>query len=127
MAFAWFEEVTYAEPLTQGDLLSSCPVVRWSDDQQPESPQTQELENLLIAEEVDCIVMSQACDLEHGKIRDVILCPTYTITGYRPLWNAAVEASRQNPTEKRWSRFLNEIRVLRENLADTAILAGLAF
>src|SRR5208337_2110538 len=59
--------------------------------------------------EVDCVVMSQACDLEHGNIRNVIACPVYTLTEYKPLWRGAVEVSRQNPTEKSWQRHLDDI------------------
>ena len=84
-------------------------MVRWSYDPQPETQQTEDLQQLLVAEATDCIVMSQACDLEHGHVRDVILCPTYTLSEYRPLWHNAMEAKRQNPTEKNWARFLDDI------------------
>jgi hypothetical protein len=93
----------------QGDLLRDCPVVRWSDDPESEQQQTQNLQQLLVGEAVDCIVMSQACDLEHGHVRNVILCPTYGLTEYKPLWQLAMEASKQNPTEKTWSRFLDDV------------------
>ena len=58
---------------------------------------------------VDCIVMSQACDLEQGHLRDVILCPTYMISEYKPLWQRAMDLRHQNPTDKSWGRFLDEV------------------
>jgi hypothetical protein len=109
MSYAWFEEVAATAPLTQGDLLCDCPVVRWSYDPQPEGQQTEDLQQLSVAEVADCIVMSQACDLEHGHLRDVILCPTYTISEYRPLWQNAMEVRQQNPTQKSWARFLDDV------------------
>jgi hypothetical protein len=107
MSFAWYEQVPHNTTISQGDLLRDCPVIGWSDDlrRQAESP-----EQLLgEAESVDCIVMSQACDLEQGHLRNVIACPMYTLAEYRPLWEQAVTASRQNPTEKNWRRWLDEI------------------
>jgi hypothetical protein len=109
MPYPWYEQVAANAPLMQGDLLRECPVVRWSDDPQTESRPSQNLEQLLIAEAVDCIVMSQACDLEHGHLRNVILCPTYTLSEYKPLWQRAMESSKQNPTEKNWARFLDDV------------------
>ena len=109
MPYPWYEQVLANAPLMQRDFLHECPVVRWSDDPQPERQQTQDLQQLLIGEAVDCIFMSQACDLEHGHPRNVILCPTYTLTEYKPLWQRAMETSKQNPTEKNWARFLDDV------------------
>jgi len=106
MPYAWYEEVPATASLSQGDLLCECPVVAWSDDP---SRQSEPLEQLLVAETVDCVVMSQACDLEHGHIRNVIACPMYTLSDYKPLWKQAVEASKQNPTEKSWQKHLNDV------------------
>jgi hypothetical protein len=109
MPYAWFEEVAATAPLTQGDLLCNCPALRWSYEPRPESQHTEDLQQLLVAEAADCIVMSQACDLEQGHLRDVILCPTYTISEYRPLWQSAMEARHQTATARSWSRFLDDI------------------
>jgi hypothetical protein len=106
MPYAWYEEVPPTELLGQGDLLCECPVVRWSDEP---GHQAQALQQSLVGEVVDCIVMSQACDLEQGHVRNVILCPVYTVAEYRPLWQIAMEASHQNPSEKSWRRFLDDI------------------
>jgi hypothetical protein len=60
--------------LVQGDLLHECPVVRWSDDPQSEQQQGHDLQQLLVGEAVDCIVMSQACDLEHTVTFGTLYC-----------------------------------------------------
>jgi hypothetical protein len=54
--------------------------------------------------------MSQACDLEHAKIREVILCPNYPLPSYELLWKQAMESQDQNATDKAWTKHLTEIR-----------------
>ena len=38
---------------------------------------------LLEAQRVHVIVMTQACDLEHAKVRNVVLCPLYLLSTYK--------------------------------------------
>jgi hypothetical protein len=110
MPYHWYEEVASDVPLTQGDLLRGCPVARWDGEATPEQFEGENPQGMLIAEAVDCIVMSQACDLEYGHIREVILCPTYPLSEYRALWQEEQRSQNQNATEKSWRKHLNDIQ-----------------
>ena len=71
-ATKWYEEVAANERLTQGDLIQRCPLYRWTDANNNEI----ELEGIL----ADVVVVTQACDLEHGKVNIVTLCAHIAIT-----------------------------------------------
>jgi len=67
--YEWYEVLDNTEPLTQGDIILECPVIETTD--LDEDPYIQ-------ADLVDicgAIVMTQACDLEHGKVDNITLCP----------------------------------------------------
>jgi hypothetical protein len=110
MPFDWYQEVAPEVPLTQGDLLRGCPIMRWDVEATPEQFEGDNPQEMLVAEEVDCIVMSQACDLEHGHIREVILCPAYPLSEYRTLWQEDQRSRNQNPTDKNWRNHLDDIQ-----------------
>jgi hypothetical protein len=82
MSDRWYRKASPGEPLTQGDIIDSCPVVGW----RPEvtfdfsaGPEVLPVGEMMDAQRVDVIVMTQACDLEHNKVRNVILCPLYNL------------------------------------------------
>lgn len=108
MPFLWYEEVNAAEPLTQGDVIPDCPVVKFSEAVVINGGEPRSLPAELEAQ--DCIVMSQACDLEHGKVREVILCPAYPLSEYEPVWQAEMQNRGQNASRKSWTRHLEEIK-----------------
>jgi hypothetical protein len=98
--------------LTQGDIIDSCPVVGW----RPEvtfdfsaGPEVLPIGEMLDAQRVDVIVMTQACDLEHAKVQNVILCPLYRLAAYRAAWESAQASKGQNPTAKAWKRYCDAI------------------
>lgn len=75
MNFAWYDLVE-GESLEQGDFFFSCPIIKPS--------LRLELERLEVEEEqYDVIVMSQSCDLEHGKINLVLVCPFWPLEKFR--------------------------------------------
>jgi hypothetical protein len=66
--YDWYSLVPNDEPVTQGDIICDCPVVEISAKQ--ESPYIQgNLIRLRFG-----IVMTQACDLEHGKVDNLTVC-----------------------------------------------------
>ena len=111
----WFAVVGHDVPLTQGDLIVDCPLLKWrAPDSQTEpledrSEDVDRLFGLAAGIRADVIVMTQACDLEQGKVSDVVLCPCVLLSRYRPLWEAAERARKQNPTVKSWKRFCEDI------------------
>jgi hypothetical protein len=114
----WFAVVGPEVALTQGDIIVDCPLLRWltpakegaSDTSaRPAVEPIDRLTKLAAAIKADVVIMSQACDLEHGKVSDVVLCPCLSLSKYKRLWEAAEQARKQNPTPKAWKRFCEEI------------------
>ncbi len=57
----------------------------------------------------DVIVMTQACDLENRKVRDVVLCPCVPLGEYRQTWEEWMRERGQAPSEKAWKRTCEDI------------------
>ncbi|MCY3018229.1 MAG: hypothetical protein NTW87_04250 [Planctomycetota bacterium] len=55
------------------------------------------------------VVMTQACDLEHDKVENVVLCPHLALDRHKIAWQAALRAMQQTPTEKAWRRYCGDI------------------
>ncbi len=53
--------------------------------------------------------MTQACDLEHGKVSNVVLCPHLPLAEYRLLWGEKIRQAGQNPTDKAWRRTCDDL------------------
>ncbi|MDX6157139.1 hypothetical protein SIA70_13585 [Bacillus subtilis] len=68
MDFPWYRVKNEDEKLTQGDIILSCPVpvLKYTENEYPY------YEPKFIKQDV--IVMTQACDLQNGKVRSVTLC-----------------------------------------------------
>jgi hypothetical protein len=112
MTEAWYEIVEASERLTQGDLILNCPLIAWKPDplQLPEnSEEANVLQGATTAIQADVVVMTQACDLEHEKVANIILCPHFSLVDYRQAWEAEMYNHHQNPTEKAWKRHCNDI------------------
>ena len=65
-------------PITQGDIILDCPLVTWGGNQLPDLEGKHESEVLkaaIVATSADVIVLTQACDLQYGKVANIILCP----------------------------------------------------
>ena len=111
MSESWYGVTEASEPLTQGDLILRCPLANWK----PGAVHVEDVE----AEEAlaamtqiyraDVVVMTQACDLEHNKVENVVLCPHFPLSEFRARWEQAVEQAGQNPTAKAWRRTCEDI------------------
>jgi hypothetical protein len=113
--YPWYDEIPPDEPLLQGDLIESCPVLAY--DPMPEVAVNQDLPNLLEALEaaagvqtVRVIVMTQACDLAERHVRHVILCPIYHLETYRQLWEEFLRHRNQGITARGWERHIKDIK-----------------
>ncbi len=112
MSDRWYRSAPAEEPLTQGDIIFSCPVVGWRPDARLDFSAGQEvlaIGELLDAQRVNVIVMTQACDLEYAKVRSVVLCPLYALSSYKTAWGVAQESKGQNPSSKAWKRDCDDI------------------
>jgi hypothetical protein len=107
----WYEVVLATSPLTQGDLLFDCPLLQWqtlAESAQPQALETS-LPNRVRGFREDTIVMTQACDLEHNKVDNVVLCPHLPLSTFRRLWQAWMAEKKQTPSEKAWKRTCDDI------------------
>ena len=109
---AWYTTISPEIALTQGDLINDCPVVVWKDEPitLADGDDGEVLRTAMAAVRADVVVMTQACDLEHKKVTNVILCPHVGLNAYRALWEEEMKAKWQSPTNKAWGRHCNDIR-----------------
>ena len=111
MTKAWFERVASTRELTQGDLIFNCPVLTWAPG--PVSlrgrREAEVLTTMVEAIGSDVVVMTQACDLEHNKVDNVVLCPHLPLTEYRQVWEAWMRSNGQTPTQKAWRSLCEDI------------------
>ncbi|MGE3966453.1 MAG: hypothetical protein AB7I09_20320 [Planctomycetota bacterium] len=104
---SWYTEVAATTPLTQGDLIDECPVLQWATGAEGGAS---DLKAATRAVSADVIVMTQACDLEQGKVANVLLCPRDRLSVYKQCWEANQRARGQSPTAKSWAAHCDRIR-----------------
>lgn len=73
-SYPWYE-ATQGGQLAQGDLLPRLPVLVPSPGLTFPLPETVPAK----IQDYDTVVMTQSCDLENEKVRDVILCPHWSL------------------------------------------------
>jgi len=112
MSNPWYEVVGPDVRLTQGDIILDCPLLTWQLDDAAEGEKAsgERLFQAAKGIKADVVVMTQACDLEQGKVSDVVLCPCRPLSRYKPAWEEAERARKQNPTHKAWAAFCEDIK-----------------
>jgi hypothetical protein len=113
MSDIWYETVSPGERLTQGDIIFDCPLVSWSSTPIQVTGSGSEVEALKqgrVAFQADVIVMTQACDLEQEKVRNVVACPHLSLSDYQAAWDAFLRQRNQNPTAKAWRTHCSDIK-----------------
>lgn len=108
----WYSTVAAYERLTQGDLIARCPLIGWKDEptRLKGVAETEVLRQAMEIVEADTVVMTQACDLEHDKVANVVVCPHFSLADYKSSWDAEMNAKGQNPTAKAWRSHCEDIR-----------------
>ena len=113
MSEAWYELAGADVPLTQGDLIFDCPLLTWDMDNLEQAGRGAALEHclpsLLRAFREDVVVLTPACDLEHHKVHNVVLCPHVPLSAFRQIWHHWMQSRNQNPAEKAWRRTCQDI------------------
>ena len=107
----WYQVADCADKLTQGDLVFRCPLLSWSPAPIPmsDAPEGELLKQGTTGYRADVVVMTQACDLEHAKVRNVVLCPHVPLSTFRDSWERALKHLGQNPSAKAWRNTCNDI------------------
>ncbi len=112
MTNPWYELMDAAAPLTQGDLLFRCPLLSWNPAASGKfgtNSETTALQQAVQAFQADVVVMTQACDLEHAKVRNVVLGPHISLADFRTLWESSMRHAGHNPTAKAWKSVCDDI------------------
>lgn len=73
--YKWYQLINDGS-LFQGDILFKFPVIEQKDDLQL-LEETDDVE--IYIKNYDVIIMTQSCDIENDKLKDVILCPHWDI------------------------------------------------
>ena len=113
MSDLWYESVGPGGRLTQGDIIFDCPLVSWGSGPIQVTGSGSEVEALKqgrVAFKADVIVMTQACDLEQDKVRNVVACPHLSLSDYKAAWEEFLRQCSQNPTAKAWRTHCNDIK-----------------
>src|SRR4051794_22617118 len=113
MSDLWYETVGPGERLTQGDIIFDCPLVSWSSSPIQVTGSGSEVDALKqgrIAFQAYVIVMTQACDLEQEKVRNIVTCPHLALSDYKAAWESFLRQRNQNPTAKAWRTHCNDIK-----------------
>jgi hypothetical protein len=110
MSDPWYEVVASDTRITQGDVILDCPVAAWKDGFAADPNEPGALVGGIETVAVDVVVMSQACDLEHNKISNVVLCPHRSLAEFKTAWEAGLRERQQNPTSRAWSKTLADLR-----------------
>jgi len=88
--------------LHQGDLLPDCLIPEFSETFGDEAAEA----NTVYTDSADLIVLSQTCDLIHGRLSLVALSPVWTVPGFE----AAQSAPGQGRSAKWWRDYWNNVR-----------------
>jgi hypothetical protein len=108
----WYEVVIADSPLTQGDLILRCPIITWNQIRPvtvTKEGDEEQLKEHIASFRADVLVLTQACDLEHHKIRNVVLCPHRPLSEIRVAWEARMQEMGQTPSAKAWRRYCEDI------------------
>jgi hypothetical protein len=133
MSDIWYEQVGPGEPLTQGDIVFDCPLVSWSPAPIQVTAPGSEVEPLKqgrVAFRADVIVMTQASDLEQGKVRNAVACPHLSLSDYKAASEAFLRGRKQNPTAKAWRSHCDDIKdgyAWNLSILNRSTLTGLEF
>ena len=106
----WYKIVHPAEKLTQGDFIVDCPLATWKEeiDLSGES----EIDVLKASTdflEADVVVMTQACDLDQNKVKNVILCPHISIEDFKKQWINKAQSSGETDVPNKWKSYSKQI------------------
>ena len=107
MADSWYEAVAGDAGILQGDLILDCPLMVWKSDFKLEGDGINEgLDSGYDIVLDNVVVMTQACDLEQGKVDEVVVCSHYSLEEAKVLW---LRGQEPGTSDKAWKKFYEKI------------------
>ena len=81
MKIDWYRELYNSAELTQGDIIFDCkiPIPNLSVYDAIQNNYEESLEPIEV-KSANLIILSQACDIENGKIDSIVLCPVWKLS-----------------------------------------------
>lgn len=76
MDYPWYIILRNDDEIQQGDLIPDCPIII------PPTKIEADKELDIQVELLNAIVLSQTCDLVHGKVDIVLMCPIYSLKSF---------------------------------------------
>jgi len=73
---SWYTKTNTEKGLNQGDIILDCPIII-----PPNNPDYTSWTDIEI-ELFDVIILSQSCDLQHGKIKLVLVAPIFSLDNF---------------------------------------------
>ena len=105
MEYPWYEALTDSEQIRQGDFIRNCPILIPPADLNlgTDSDSIPYFNNITVRT-LNTVVVSQSCDLENGKLENVLVCPVLTLTQ----WIASLPADQQTGSNRK--RRIEDVR-----------------
>jgi len=113
MSDVWYRLAAADERVTQGDIVFQCPLLNWNPEAIEISSAAQSgerLKQISQAIEADVVVMTQACDLEHDHVTNVVVCPHVGLIEHKALWEEFMRSKAQIPSAKAWRNYCDDIQ-----------------
>lgn len=80
MHFEWYNELNNCSDLTQGDIITCCPIpIPNKSIYQAIIDNKDEADEPIEGKSADLIILSQACDILNEKIESLVLCPIWKL------------------------------------------------
>lgn len=76
MDYPWYERISGSDTLCQGDFIYECPILIPPNEWNSEGGYNIDVRML------NCIILTQSCDLENKKVEIVLVCPFYNLEDF---------------------------------------------
>jgi len=82
MEYKWYDDVPANSTIEQGDIVERCNILMPNEQHYLAILSGEETKYPLDIKEINCIVLSQSCDIQNAKIDSVILCPIWSLKSF---------------------------------------------
>lgn len=102
---SWLTHLSSTDAISQGEIIEDCQVPQFDARMQDGTPSlVQEIK------EYDAVVLSQACELAHKKIRHALVCPAIKLSEFHDAWTESQTSSGNNVTERAWKKEFERLK-----------------
>jgi len=79
--YKWYDDVPPKSPIEQGDIIENCNIIIPNEQHYQAILESEKNENAepLDVIDINCIVLSQSCDIQNDNIDSIIICPIQSL------------------------------------------------